>query len=45
VKVCANAAGDDKKAKEECGDFPQAVIPLGDLESFIMNFTPNTGEL
>jgi hypothetical protein len=45
VKVCANAAGDDKRAKEECGDFPQAVIPLGDLESFIMNFTPNTGKL
>ncbi|KAL3788954.1 hypothetical protein HJC23_000238 [Cyclotella cryptica] len=42
VKVCVNAAGDDKKAKEECGDFPQAVIPLGDLESFLMNFTPNT---
>jgi len=42
VKVCVHAAGDDKGAKEKCGDFPQAVIPLGDLESFLMNFTPNT---
>jgi hypothetical protein len=45
VKVCAHAYGDDtKKAKEKCRGFPQAVIPLGDLESFLMNFTPNTGE-
>ena len=43
VKVCIKNAGEDKQAKEECGEFPQAVIPLGDLESFIMNFTPNTG--
>mmetsp|Transcript_34732 Transcript_34732/g.73290 ORF Transcript_34732/g.73290 Transcript_34732/m.73290 type:complete len:765 (+) Transcript_34732:114-2408(+) len=42
VKVCVHAAGDDKSAKNKCGDFPQAVIPLGDLESFLMNFTPNT---
>lgn len=42
VKVCVHAAGDDKATKEKCGDFPQAVIPLGDLESFLMNFTPNT---
>lgn len=42
VKVCVHAAGDDKSAKQKCGDFPQAVIPLGDLESFLMNFTPNT---
>jgi hypothetical protein len=28
--------------KENCPDFPQAVIPLGDLESFLINFTPNT---
>ena len=41
VKTCAHVhVGDDKKDK--CGDFPQAVIPLGDLESFLMNFTPNT---
>jgi len=42
VKVCVHAAGDDKSKKDQCGDFPQAVIPLGDLESFLMNFTPNT---
>ncbi|GKZ01489.1 hypothetical protein MPSEU_001099500 [Mayamaea pseudoterrestris] len=28
--------------KEGCPEFPQAVIPLGDLESFLINFTPNT---
>ena len=28
--------------ESECPDFPQAVIPLGDLESFLINFTPNT---
>lgn len=28
--------------KEKCGELPQAVIPLGDLESFLINFTPNT---
>ena len=42
VKVCVHAAGEDKSKKDQCGDFPQAVIPLGDLESFLMNFTPNT---
>lgn len=25
-----------------CPDMPQAVIPLGDLESFLINYTPNT---
>jgi hypothetical protein len=30
------------KKESECLDFPQAVIPLGDLESFLINFTPNT---
>jgi len=42
AKVCVHVAGDDKAAKDKCGDFPQGVIPLGDLESFLMNFTPNT---
>lgn len=42
VKVCVHAAGEDQAKKAMCGDFPQAVIPLGDLESFLMNFTPNT---
>jgi len=41
-KACAHVAGDNKAAKEKCGDSPQAVIPLGDLESFLMNYTPNT---
>jgi hypothetical protein len=27
---------------EQCPQVPQAVIPLGDLESFLINFTPNT---
>jgi hypothetical protein len=30
------------KSKNACGQAPQAVIPLGDLESFLINFTPNT---
>lgn len=42
VKVCVHVAGEDKAKKDKCGDFPQGVIPLGDLESFLMNFTPNT---
>jgi hypothetical protein len=28
--------------KSNCPDLPQAVMPLGDLESFLINFTPNT---
>mmetsp|Transcript_22239 Transcript_22239/g.30980 ORF Transcript_22239/g.30980 Transcript_22239/m.30980 type:complete len:738 (+) Transcript_22239:102-2315(+) len=31
-----------KEEKDECGQQAQAVIPLGDLESFFINFTPNT---
>jgi len=34
-----------KKEEEkdtDCGQDPQAVMPLGDLESFLINFTPNT---
>ncbi|KAL7548411.1 hypothetical protein ACHAWF_011700 [Thalassiosira exigua] len=42
VKVCVKAAGEDKAKKDACGDYPQAVIPLGDVESFLVNFTPNT---
>eukprot|EP00549_Striatella_unipunctata_P010913 CAMPEP_0118674978 /NCGR_PEP_ID=MMETSP0800-20121206/1187_1 /TAXON_ID=210618 ORGANISM="Striatella unipunctata, Strain CCMP2910" /NCGR_SAMPLE_ID=MMETSP0800 /ASSEMBLY_ACC=CAM_ASM_000638 /LENGTH=720 /DNA_ID=CAMNT_0006570231 /DNA_START=30 /DNA_END=2192 /DNA_ORIENTATION=- len=34
--ICHN----DKE--ESCGEMPQAVLPLGDLESFLINFTPNT---
>jgi len=32
----------ENSKKEDCGEEPQAVIPLGDLESFLINFTPNT---
>jgi hypothetical protein len=34
--TCRNAK------KDNCPDLPQAVIPLGDVESFLINFTPNT---
>lgn len=30
------------KKDDECTELPQAVIPLGDLQSFLINFTPNT---
>jgi hypothetical protein len=36
--VCKHHNGDSEK----CPKAPQAVIPLGDLESFLINFTPNT---
>jgi hypothetical protein len=32
----------DKGEKGACPAPPQAVMPLGDLESFLVNFTPNT---
>jgi hypothetical protein len=43
-KVCEHEKGKnkDKQNSEECGDEPQAVIPLGDLESFLVNYMPNT---
>jgi len=44
-RVCMHEKeADSKKAdsKKECGSAPQAVIPLGDLESFLVNFTPNS---
>lgn len=31
-----------RKEKKSCPQEPQAVIPLGDLESFLINFAPNT---
>lgn len=34
--ICRNASEDD------CPELPQAVIPLGDMESFLINYTPNT---
>ena len=40
-KVCQHS-NESNGTKEKCGETPQAVIPLGDLESFLINFTPNT---
>lgn len=42
LKVCQHVAGDDDKKGKNCGEMPQAVIPLGDVESFEINFMPNT---
>lgn len=41
VKVCEHNAKNDAEMNK-CGESPQAVIPLGDMESFLINFTPNT---
>jgi hypothetical protein len=41
-QVCIHDAADERTAAEECPAAPQAVMPLGDLESFFINFTPNT---
>jgi hypothetical protein len=40
----ADKASESEKAKleEQCPLPAQAVMPLGDLESFLINFTPNT---
>ncbi|KAL3926927.1 MAG: hypothetical protein SGARI_005463 [Bacillariaceae sp.] len=46
--VCLHKAekadSDSEKAKltDQCALPPQAVMPLGDLEAFLINFTPNT---
>lgn len=42
LKVCQHVAGDDKRKGKDCGEMPQAVMPLGDMESFEINFMPNT---
>jgi hypothetical protein len=39
-QVCLHSVAKEKA--EHCPSLPQAVIPLGDLESFLVNFTPNT---
>ena len=39
--VCAHNAKSDADV-EDCPTQPQAVIPLGDMESFLINYTPNT---
>jgi len=41
VKVCEHNAKDDN-GLNKCQENPQAVIPLGDMESFLINFMPNT---
>ena len=41
-KVCKYRADGDEKKEKKCGESPQSVIPLGDMESFEINFTPNT---
>ena len=33
---------DKKEDKKDCPALPQGVIPLGDLESFLVNYMPNT---
>lgn len=42
LKVCQDRADGDKKKAKKCGEVPQAVMPLGDLESFAINYMPNT---
>jgi len=46
-KICnAVHPQDSTSSKKEngnvCGEDPQGVMPLGDLESFLINYTPNT---
>jgi len=44
-KVCEFENKDIKSAADlakKCGEAPQAVLPLGDMQSFLINFTPNT---
>lgn len=42
-KVCEHEHKEDKEdLAKKCGEPPQAVIPLGDMQSFLINFTPNT---
>lgn len=42
VKTCEHDAKGDKKKLKQCGQVPQAVLPLGYMESFLINFMPNT---
>merc|ERR1712176_1307286 len=39
LKMCEH---EKKNSGEKCGQEPQAVIPLGNLESFLINYTPNS---
>jgi len=40
-QVCLHKAGEDV-ANADCPAAPLAVLPLGDLESFLINYTPNS---
>ena len=42
LEVCEHDAKGDAEKEKKCGEPPQAVMPLGDLQSFQINFTPNT---
>jgi hypothetical protein len=41
LHVCENENKQGGSTKK-CGQKPQAVMPLGDLESFLINYSPNT---
>lgn len=40
-RVCRHELKENASS-QKCGDEPRAVIPLGDLQSFLVNFMPNT---
>ena len=47
-QICMNSAEKEKDSTKkaslvkECPAPPQAVMPLGDMESFLINYSPNT---
>jgi hypothetical protein len=41
LQICENENKQSGRTST-CGQRPQGVVPLGDLESFLINFTPNT---
>jgi len=41
-QVCLHKAKDDKGLEANCPAPAQAVMPLGDLESFLINYSPNS---
>lgn len=41
LQICENENKQSGRTST-CGQQPQGVVPLGDLESFLINFTPNT---
>jgi hypothetical protein len=40
--VCRHDSAASATKSADCGELPQAVLPLGDMESFLINYTPNT---